>query len=53
MERCSANYGSKWYFLKGHIFDLVVFLAVTYDSNNNQYLLSYAVETFESEDNWV
>ena len=40
-------------FLKGHIFDQVVLLAVTYDSNNNQYLLSYAVVTSETEDNWV
>ena len=40
-------------FLKGHIFDQVVLLAVTYDGNNNQVLLSYAVVTSETEDNWV
>ena len=37
-------------FLKGHIFDQVVLLAVTYDSNNNQILLFYAIVTFETED---
>ena len=40
-------------FLKGHIFDQVVLLAVTYDGNNNQILLSYALVTSETEDNWV
>ena len=30
-------------FLKGDIFDQVVLLAVTYDSNNNQILMSYAI----------
>ena len=37
-------------FLKGHIFDQVVLLAVTYDSNNNQILLLYATVTLETED---
>ena len=40
-------------FLKGHIFDQVVLLAVTYDGNNNQILLPYANVTSETEDNWV
>ena len=40
-------------FLKGHIIDQVVLLAVTYDSNNNQILLSYAIVTNETEDIWV
>jgi MULE transposase domain len=40
-------------FLKGHIFDQVVLLAVTYDSNNNQILLLYVMVTSETEDTWV
>ena len=40
-------------FLKGHIFNPVIQLVANYDSNNNQILLSYAIVTFESEDNWV
>jgi hypothetical protein len=40
-------------FLKGHIFDQVVLLAVTYDSNNNQILLLYATVTSETGDYWV
>jgi hypothetical protein len=40
-------------FLKCHIFDQVVLLAVTYDGNNNQILLLYAIVTSETEDNWV
>jgi hypothetical protein len=40
-------------FLKGHIFDPVVQLVANNDSNNNQILLSYAIVTFETEDNWV
>ena len=40
-------------FLKGQIFDQGVLLAVTYDGNKNQVLLSYAVVTSETEDNWV
>ena len=40
-------------FLKGHIIDQVVLLAVTYDSNNNQILLLYATVTSETEDTWV
>ena len=40
-------------FLKGHIFDQVVLLAVTYDGNNNQILLLYAIVTSETKDNWV
>ena len=35
-------------FLKVHIFDQVVLLAVTYDFNNNQILLSYAMKTSET-----
>jgi hypothetical protein len=40
-------------FLKGHIFDQVVLFAVTYDGNNNQILLPYAIVTSETEDNRV
>ena len=40
-------------FLKGHIIDQVVLLAATYESNNNQILLSYAIVTNETEDTWV
>ena len=40
-------------FLKGHIFDQVVLLAVTCDSNNNQILLLYTTVTSEIEDTWV
>ena len=40
-------------FLKGHIFDPFIQLVANYDSNNNQILLSYAIVTFETEDNWV
>jgi hypothetical protein len=40
-------------FLEGHIIDQVVLLADTYDSNNNQILLSYAIMTSETEDTWV
>ena len=40
-------------FLKGHIFDQVVLLAVTCNSNNNWILVSCAIVTSETEDNWV
>ena len=40
-------------FLKGHIFVQIFLLAVTYDSNNNQILLSYATVTSKTEDNWM
>ena len=40
-------------FLKCHIFDQVVPLAVNYDSNKNQILLSYTIETLETDNNWV
>ena len=40
-------------FLKGNIFDQVVLLAITYDSNNDQILLTYAIVTSETKDNWV
>lgn len=53
MGRCSANSGCKQYFSEGHIFDQVVLLAVMYDSNNNQIILSYVVVTSETEGNWV
>ena len=40
-------------FLKGHIFDQVVLLAVTYNSNNNQIIVSCAIVTSETDGNWV
>jgi hypothetical protein len=42
-----------WTSLKGHISDQVDLLAVTYDRNNNQILLSYAIVTSDAEDNSV
>jgi hypothetical protein len=53
MGRCSANYACRKDFFKCHIFDQVVPLAVIYDSNNNQILLSDAIETSETYNNWV
>jgi hypothetical protein len=53
MGMCSANYGCRWYFFKGNIFDQVVLLAVSYDKNNNQILFSFVVVTSETEDNWM
>ena len=38
---------------KGHIFDQFVLLAVTYDGNNNEIVLSYKVVTSGTEDNCV
>jgi hypothetical protein len=38
---------------KGHIFDQAVLFAITCDSNNHLIILSYAIVTFETEDNWV
>lgn len=40
-------------FLRGHIFDQVILTAITYDGNNIQVILSYAVVTFKTDDNWV
>ena len=40
-------------FLKGHIFDQVVLLAITYENNKNQILFSFVVVTSETEDNWM
>ena len=40
-------------FLKEHTFDQAVLLAVTYDRNNNQTLLSYAIVTSDAENKWV
>ena len=34
-------------------YSCVVLLAVTYDGNNNQILLLYAIVTSETEGNWV
>ena len=50
---CSANIVVDRTFFKGHIFDQVFLLAVTYDGNNTQILLSYAIVTSETEGNWV
>ena len=53
MGQCSANYGCRQDLFEGLIFDQVVLLAVTCDSNNNQILLLYAIVTSETEGNWV
>ena len=40
-------------FLNYHNFDQADLLAVTCDSNNYQIILSYAIITSKTEDNWV
>ena len=40
-------------FLKGHNFDQVFLLAVTYERNNNLIVFSYAIVTFETDDKLV
>ena len=40
-------------FLKDHTFHQAVLLAVTYDRNKNQILLSFAIVVFYTEDNWL
>jgi hypothetical protein len=40
-------------FMKAHIFDQTVLLAVAFDGNNKHIILAYAIVTSETEANWV
>ena len=40
-------------FLKGHNFDQVLLLAITYERNKNLIVFSYVIVTFETDDKLV